>query len=683
MKQTGLAILRTVLGSQAEFRDGQWEAIAAIVEQRQKTVVVQRTGWGKSLVYFVATLLNQRQQRGMTVLISPLLSLMRNQIEQAHKFGLRANRMDSTNYAEHSAIEADLLRGTLDLLIISPERLANAHFRATIWSEISLKVGLLVIDEVHCISDWGHDFRPDYRRVLHIMTELRAGTPILGTTATANTRVIQDVKEILGGDVIVSRGSLMRDSLRLYVYPEIQSSSQRLVLLSHLLRRIEGSGIIYCTTTRDCDLVSLWLQQEGFEVEAYHSKVQDNREHLEEKLLNNRVKALVASVALGMGFDKPDLTFVIHYQLPGSIIAYYQQIGRAGRGMDNAHVILMRGEEDREIQEYFIKSAFPSISLMEQAAQLASQQGTITFSDVVSRLNTSYGTAEKILQHLEIEGFLQYTENGYVATQHSLPDFDRWALISQQRYDELDEMEAYAVTEKCLMQVLAQTLEDPTHPQPCGRCKNCLLSKSSFAPTTEQLRRAETFLLHGEPIWIEPRKQWPARNIITPKAKLEHINARGMALCNYNSEGWGKLVKHGKYTTGQFDEVLVQASAELIREHLDKQFEWITNIPSKRHPTLVATFASKLAAALSVPYIPCVTCNGDIPQQKLMQNSHAQVANIAHAFTIHAQMRRSAVLLVDDIIDSGWSLTMVGWQLRNKGVATVIPFVLAKATGSL
>ena len=364
---TAQTILRDSLGDQASFREGQWEAISSIVQNRQRLVVVQRTGWGKSLVYFIATRLMREQNRGLTILISPLLSLMRNQIEQTTKFGLLATRIDSTNPDDHASIERAILNNEIDLLLISPERLGNDKFRANVWNHIHEKIGLLVVDEVHCISDWGHDFRPDYRRVMNILSELSLDTPILGTTATANTRVIEDVQSILGENVQVSRGSLMRDTLQLYTYPEPRSIAYRLVLLSHLLKSIKGTGIIYCTTIRDCETVAQWLQTDGFEVEAYHSQV-SNREELENRLLKNDVRALVASVALGMGFDKPDLSFVIHFQLPGSIISYYQQIGRAGRGIDNAYIILMHGKEDRDIQEYFIDNAFPRLDIILQVA---------------------------------------------------------------------------------------------------------------------------------------------------------------------------------------------------------------------------------------------------------------------------------------------------------------------------
>jgi len=681
-KTAGQAILQNTLGHEADFRDGQWEAIDAMVNHRQQLVVVQRTGWGKSLVYFVATRLNRQLGHGMTVLISPLLSLMRNQIQSARQFGLRAERIDSTNRDDHSAIIADLHKQEIDLLLISPERLGNDKFRAEVWSKIKQHVGLLVVDEVHCISDWGHDFRPDYRRVLHILTELRSDTAILGTTATANTRVIEDVRTILGEDVQVSRGSLMRDSLQIYTYPEVQTTAYRLVLVSHLLRSIKGTGIIYCMTTRDCEIVSRWLQNEGFAVEAYHSKV-ENREGLEQQLLDNEVKALVASVALGMGFDKPDLSFVIHFQLPGSIISYYQQIGRAGRGIDNAYIILMRGQEDREIQEYFIEGAFPATKTMTAVAQYFLTNTSVKTSDIEQQFNLRRSSAMKVLQHLEIEGFIEKDGREYRRVGERVPDFERWADITAQRYGELKQMEAFAETDRCLMRFLADALEDPTYPQNCNRCKNCRGQQSRFTLDETAYAVAQNYLLEGDPIWIDPRKQWARRDIITPKAKLQHLNETGLSLSFYNDDGWGKLVKRNKYQDNHFDDRLVDASAKLIREHWQGQLEWVTSIPSPRRKTLVSDFARRLATSLGLPYVDTVQVVNPYPEQRTLNNSLLQLENIADAFEVLSIVRKSPVLLVDDIVDSGWSMTLVGWLLREQGVSAVFPFVLAKGAGKI
>src|SRR5258708_6482515 len=382
MRKLAESWLVQVLGPQAHFRDGQWEAIEALVIKRQRVLVVQRTGWGKSLVYFLATRLTGELGAGGTVLISPLVSLIGNKITFAAQWGVTAETINSDNSDEHAQIEAHLLAGEIDLLLISPERLANDRFQRDVWSKLAARIGMLVIDEAHCISDWGHDFRPNYRRIMRLLDEIPAATPILGTTATANSRVVADVAEILGAQMNIQRGPLTRESLLLYVYPEPMSAATRLTLLSHLMKHIQGSGIIYCTTTRDCRIVADWLQAQGHNIKPYYADVEESgsesRAALETQLMDNRVKALVSSVALGMGFDKSDLHFVIHYQLPGNIISYYQQIGRAGRGIDRAHIVLMHGPGDEDIQRYFIDSAFPTPHQVKGVIQTLAQDGPQT-----------------------------------------------------------------------------------------------------------------------------------------------------------------------------------------------------------------------------------------------------------------------------------------------------------------
>ncbi|MGM0653480.1 MAG: RecQ family ATP-dependent DNA helicase, partial [Bacillota bacterium] len=366
MKTTALSLLKKAVGEEAEFRPDQWEAIEAVLSKR-KTLVVERTGWGKSIVYFIAAKILRDEGSGVTFLISPLLSLMRNQIEAAEKIGLKALTINSTNQNDWPQIEEDILTGNCDLLLISPERLANENFRKNILNAVSENrgIGMLVVDEAHCISDWGHDFRPDYRRIVRIVNNLPSNVPLLATTATANDRVINDIKEQLGEDLLIIRGSLIRESLKIQVI-KIADQSERLAWLYENINTMPGSGIIYCLTKSDCNRVARWLRSKGINALEYHTELSSNKDeqkHLEEEreelLLNNDIKVLVATVKIGMGFDKPDMGFVVHYQRPGSLVAYYQQIGRAGRNLDTAYVVLLNGQEDDEIQEYFIEKAFP------------------------------------------------------------------------------------------------------------------------------------------------------------------------------------------------------------------------------------------------------------------------------------------------------------------------------------
>ncbi|MEP7286048.1 MAG: RecQ family ATP-dependent DNA helicase [Chloroflexota bacterium] len=682
-------LLQQSLGSEASFRDGQWEAIKALVEDRNRVVVVQRTGWGKSLVYFLATRLMRDQGAGPTVLISPLLSLMRNQIQAAATFGLNAVTVNSTNPDEHSEIEAQIRRDEIDLLLISPERLANDHFQAQVWSSLKHTVGLIVIDEVHCISDWGHDFRPNYRRIMSVLDDLPAEVGIIGTTATANERVIEDVIEILGSNVQILRGPLTRESLNLYAFPTALSSADRLALLAEMLRNMPGSGIIYCMTTRDCQVVAEWLQSQGLKVQPYYADVEESgvdRVVLEQQLLNNKLKALVASVALGMGFDKPDLHFVIHYQYPGSIISYYQQIGRAGRGIDEANIILMHGPEDPDIQRYFIDSAFPKPEHVQQTIEALRQSETVTINELQRWVNVRRSTMDKILTHLEVDKIIEKAERGYrLLDEDRAPDYARWARVTAQRYRELEQMQAYIRHDGCLMRFIAAALDDTSSQIPCGKCQNCLHKQAGMSkrlPSRQLVEAANTFLRQGKPITIEPRAMWPS-GLPNVKGKIKPPNHPGLALCNLYDHGWGELVSQAKQSDTLLTDELIEASAAVLRTewgNLKQPPQWITAIPSLRKPQMLPDFARRLAECLGLPFHPVIHKIKERPEQRTMQNSYQQAANVLGAFSLAAKISTSPVLLVDDMVESGWTLTVVGALLHQAGCNMVYPFALAQGT---
>lgn len=684
LKQQAESWLHQILGEKAHFRDGQWEAIEALVERRQRVLVVQRTGWGKSMVYFVATRLLRAQDAGVTLLISPLLSLMRNQIDSAAQWGLKAEAINSDNPDDHRQIEAALLAGEVDLLLISPERLANDRFQRDVWPRLRQKVGMVVIDEAHCISDWGHDFRPNYRRIMGVLEEIPADTPILGTTATANDRVVADVADILGATMNIQRGPLTRDSLALYLYPDAMDAATRLTLLAHLLKRIPGSGIIYCTTTRDCRLVADWLQEEGLNVKPYFADVEstssETRAELESQLMNNQVKALVSSIALGMGFDKSDLHFVIHYQLPGNIISYYQQIGRAGRGIDKAHIVLMHGPGDEDIQRYFINTAFPTPNQVNEVIDALNHNKAASRNDLQRSVNARLSVLEKILTHLEVEEIIEKRDSNYVLLQpDATPDYARWSAVTQMRFGELQQMKAYLREGGCLMRFIALALDDPHPVERCGRCKNCTGAQSKFTPEREAVQRAQNFLRHGKPITVEARKRWPTGLPGFAKTTIAHVNAEGLALCGYYDEGWGALVRHGR-TQNRYADELMTASIEALRRHVQSLGEpslVIVPVPSLRRPMLVPDFARQLADAFGLPYLPALQHVTQHPPQADMRNSYQQAANILNRFEIVAPVKGKAILLVDDVADSKWTLTVLGELLQQKGSGPVYPFVLA------
>src|SRR4051812_18873037 len=421
LEAEALALLRELAGPEASFREHQLDAISDLVGERRRVLCVQRTGWGKSAVYFIATALLRRAGAGPTVLISPLLALMRNQIAAAERLGLRAVTVNSTNRDDWDEVGRLLDADEVDLLLISPERLNNPQFRERMLPAFVERVGLLVVDEAHFVSDWGHDFRPDYRRIRDVLAALPDDVAVLGTTATANDRVVADVSEQfkVGSDaahLTVYRGPLARASLRLEVV-KLPGAAERLAWLATWLPQFDGSGIVYCLTKRDTDTVAEWLNSRGISAIAYSGEVTDEeRVAAEGRLQRNEVKAVVATSALGMGYDKPDLGFVVHFQAPSSAIAYYQQVGRAGRGVDEAHVVLLRGHEDRAIQDFFIETAFPSKALVEEVLDLVAGGGPVTIPSLQADVNLGRGRLEALLKVLDVEGAVAREGSGWVRT---------------------------------------------------------------------------------------------------------------------------------------------------------------------------------------------------------------------------------------------------------------------------
>jgi ATP-dependent DNA helicase RecQ len=673
-------LLRQTLGSDAEFRPGQLEAITAIVDDHARMLVVERTGWGKSLVYFLATRLLREHGQGPTLLLSPLLSLMRNQLDLAEQLGVRAASLTSENWSQWGDITARLARDEIDLLMISPERLANVDFRTSQLPRLQARIGMLVIDEAHCISDWGHDFRPDYRRIIHVVDELPRSIPVLATTATANSRVIEDVQHQLGKKIRIVRGPLDRNSLRLQTIV-LSEQSQRLAWLTTHLAELPGTGIIYCLTVRDTELVSAFLRSYGFDAPAYHAELDPEiRMQLEERLLRNEVKALCATVALGMGFDKPDLGFVVHYQRPGSLVAYYQQIGRAGRATGDAWAVLLCGEEDDHLAERFAEGALPKPQAIVDVVHALDRSRAISEGQLLGRLNLANASFEQCLRFLEVEGAIVRDAGGVRRTPGAwVPDIERWRRVTAQRHHERERIQRYVESRDCLMQFIVRELDDPGTRR-CGRCANCagdFIGRDYRASLGVDADR----FLQQQWIRIDPRDRLPDGVLphLPRRMDSQRLTEPGLALCDYGWTGFGRLVADGKYRAGRFDDRLVTAAAEAIRTTwtIDRSW-WIVPVPSRRHPALVPDFAARLADALGVACVEALVKSRETPEQKSMQNSVNQCRNVLDAFHVEADLvRRGPVLLVDDMADSRWTLAVCGAALRRSGSGGVYPFVLA------
>lgn len=700
-KKQAEQLLQTALGDEtALFRPGQWEAIDSLVNQRHKLLVVQRTGWGKSSVYFISTRILRDRGFGITIIISPLLALMRNQIESARRLNIRAATINSTNSSQEiEGVKQSLFVGQIDCLLISPERLANDNFVRTVLMPIADHIGLLVVDEAHCISDWGHDFRPDYRRIVGILRQLPPGVPVLGTTATANDRVIEDIHTQLG-DILVQRGPLGRESLALQAMT-LPDQASRLAWLAQVIPSLPGTGIVYTLTTRDAEQVADWLQRNGIDASAYYSDVSPPewlqaqglmdknryREYLEDRLLHNELKVLVATGALGMGYDKPDLAFVIHYQAPGSIVAYYQQVGRAGRAIDSALGVLIAGHEDDDIHEYFRRSAFPSDHEINTVLDTLARFDGLTVTAIEQHANLRRSQIDKTLKILSVESPAPVVKDGSVWKRTPVayrPDHQRIQYLTAIRQREWQQVNDYISTKGCLMNFLRHALDDP-HSGPCGRCEHCLGNPLVATHVDPQLtHQAATFQHHAE-MPIKPRKQVAAnafqqygfRGNFPPGQQAQE----GRVLSRWNDGGWGHLVKRGK-RQGQFSDELVEAMAEMIEQRWQAQPRpgWVCAVPSLNHPHLVPEFARRLANRLGLRYVEAVRKIRHNEPQKGQQNRFHQCRNLDGVFEVAPGLPGEAVLLVDDIVDSGWTMTVISALLQHAGTGPVYPVALASSS---
>lgn len=679
--QRALELLR--LGSQlsnATFREGQEEAIRSIVEQPARNLVVQRTGWGKSFVYFIAGKLLAEDGGGPTLIISPLLALMRNQIDAATRMGLRAKTINTDNQTEWTTVEQAVADDEVDVLLISPERLANDRFNSEIMASLGGRISLLVIDEAHCISDWGHDFRPHYRLIERIVRTLPANLRLLATTATANDRVITDLQEVLGPNLNITRGDLNRPSLSLQSI-KLPSQAERLGWLAEQLPALSGSGIIYTLTKRDTKRITEWLRGRGIDVASYSSDTGESRPELEQALLENRVKALVATSALGMGFDKPDISFVIHYQMPSSVVAYYQQVGRAGRAISGAHGVLLSGDEEVDINDFFIDAAFPTREEVADVIDaLDSAPGGLSTPELLARLNISKNRIEKTLLLLSLESPAPIVKQGtkWQLTVATLSEefWERAERLTRLRREEQQQMREYVNLDSGHMEYIIHALDGDV-----SSVTPPTLPPLQATVTPDIVQEAITFLRRTN-IPFEPRKQWPAYGM--PQYNLkgripdEHRAMLGTALSLWGDAGWGEMVRQGKHDR-RFSDDLLQALVVLLREWDPQPApEWVTSIPSLRNPGIVPEFAQRLSTTLGLPYVDALAKTDARPEQKSRLNSIQQARNVDGSLTvINVPLLPSPVLLVDDVVDSGWTMTVGAWLLRTHGSGEVWPIALA------
>ncbi|WP_345800511.1 DEAD/DEAH box helicase [Microbacterium sp. AZCO] len=691
-----LGALRSLVGrDDAGFHDGQFEAIEALVDDHRRALVVQRTGWGKSGVYFVATLLLRARGAGPTVLVSPLLALMRDQIAAAQRAGVRAVAINSTNAHEWGDVLAQLDRDEVDVLLVSPERLNNPSFRDEQLPQLIPRIGMLVVDEAHCISDWGHDFRPDYRRLRDLIARIPAGVPVLATTATANSRVVADVAEQLGAldesggspEVLVIRGPLARTSLRLGVLRLRDAPSRLAWLISHL-DDLPGSGIIYTLTVAAANDTARALRDRGYEVRAYTGQTDpDEREESEALLKDNRVKALIATSALGMGFDKPDLGFVVHLGAPSSPVSYYQQVGRAGRATASADVLLLPGAEDRDIWHYFATASMPDRERAERVlSALAGATAPLSTPALEAMVDIRRTPLELLLKVLDVDGAVARVQGGWIATgQPWSYDEERYTRIAAERLAEQQHMIEYEETDACRMEFLQRSLDDDTA-TPCGRCDNCA---GAWFPASigKEATDAAAAALDRVGVPIEPRRQWPtgADRLGVPlrgRIAADEQADEGRALARLTDLGWGGTLRELFGASAADAPVPPTVLGACVRVLAD--WGWaerpvgVIAMPSRSKPQLLDSLARGIADVGRLPLLGTLDLVAGGPSGGPGGNSAFRLAGVWDRFSAAGlEVPAGPVLLVDDLVDSRWTLTVAARELRRAGATRVLPFALA------
>ncbi len=665
-------VIAAMAGPDASPRPDQVTAVAELVERHRRVLVVQATGWGKSAVYWAATAALREQGAGPTLVVSPLLALMRDQIAAAQRAGLRAATINSTNVDAWAQVLGDVRAGTVDVLLISPERLANPAFAASL-PELLASVGLLVIDEAHCVSDWGFDFRPDYQRLTRSMLSLAPGTPVLATTATANERVTADVAAQLGRDTVTLRGSLARASLTLAVVPQM-TVLERYAWVADALRALPGSGIVYVLTVAETRRVAAFLVEQGLDVASYSGQSED-REGLEDRLRDNQIKALVATSALGMGYDKPDLAFCIHLGSPASPVAYYQQVGRAGRALDDAVAVLVPAESDERIWDYFATAGIPEESQVERVLEALGGEPQ-SLPGIESATGLRRGRLETLLKILAVDDVVERRGGGWVAT--GAPwyfDEAKWSALRRVRAAEADLMRAYAHGQGCLMQFLQRALDDPD-PQPCGRCSVCTgsLPAPGGRPAAETVTAARGFF-RGQDVVVEPRKLWPS-GLPGYKGRITFL-APGRALAFADDPAWHEELVSMWRSDEPAPTAVLDGCVEVLRRW-SKSWQRpvaVVAMPSRRYPRLVGSVAEHLARVGRLPLVDALEVSGPAPTVE------ASSAVRARDLLARTRLRPDVgfdgpVLLVDDIIRSRWTATVAGALLADVGATAVLPLAL-------
>jgi ATP-dependent DNA helicase RecQ len=698
-------ILARLAGPGAVPRADQVDAVHAVLQPASRVLVVQATGWGKSAVYWAATHAIRNMGAGPTLVVSPLLALMRDQVSAAERAGLKAATVNSTNIDDWDEVFQRLDADAIDVLLVSPERLGNPRFAARLGALLA-RVGLIVIDEAHCISDWGFDFRPDYQRLARALLSTPTAS-VLATTATANERVTQDIGSQLSGDgkagsgsqhgasTVTFRGTLARTSLTLSVVPDL-SPLQRYAWIADALEQLPGSGIVYVLTVAEAERLTAFLRSCGHAVDAYTGQVDaDTRLKVEDRLRHNQVKAVVATSALGMGYDKPDLGFCVHVGSPSTPVAYYQQVGRAGRAVAHAEGVLLPSDADERIWDYFATASIPDAATAAKVLQSLGNDGR-SLLEIEADTGVRRGRLEALLKILAVQGVVDKDGSAWRATgvpyEH---DTAKWTALAQVRQQEAGIMRQYAHGQGCLMAYLQTALDDPS-PAPCGRCSVCTghLPFPGLTPSHDKLIAARDFL-RGMEVDIEPRKRWPSG--VSRKGNIQGFDA-GRAVAFADDPGWVAELQALKSLAfraqslnglGAFD---ASHSAEpcevplaLLEGAVATLGRWAKHWPAR--PVCVVPLPAP-DMALNQALAAHIARRGKLPLHDVMRwtGGHAPddaastpvVAHLESAirWVADAELPEGPVLLVASHVRTRWAATVAAALLRERGASQVLLLAL-------
>lgn len=658
------------------FYDEQWRAISQLL-QGHRILMIERTGFGKSLCFqFPATLME-----GVTVVFSPLIALMRDQVQALAALGIEARLINSEQDIElNRQTIADALAGRVKILYIAPERQESTE-----WIEATrqLRLAMIVVDEAHTISVWGHDFRPAFRRIVNLVNLLPAGMPVLAATATATRRVQDDIERQIGRGITTIRGQLMRDNFRLHVI-EVGSDDEKMAWLAANVAALPGTGLIYTGIRADTDLYARWLRYRGVEAVSYNAGLDaETRKDIERGLKANRWKCIVSTNALGMGIDKPDIRFIIHTQMPASPIHYYQEIGRAGRdGLPTDIILFFNGTRDEDgwshdcqLPRAFIDTAKPRTECYRQVID-ALKDDVLGERDIVKRCNLKSTQFRVIKADLIEQGIIREVKvarSKKYEYQFGAPELDTsgFEQLRRAKMADLRAMRDYVSTREPRMAYLCRYLGDATPPVAAG-CDNTTEPRWTATLDAEMQAALDDFRETYFPeITVAERKN----NIID-----------SVAGSYYGVSTVGRALRRSKYEGGgPFPDFLLGLTLKAYRKTFhNKHLDFVMSVPPTVSGTLVEEFARRIASVLRVPYSPLLVKTRTTQVQKLFHSAYSKRDNISGAFALQgsADLRGTTILLVDDIFDSGATLKEIGRVLTAAGAKEIVPIVIAKTVGN-